>query len=70
MENGWEKGQEWMGKGARMNVVRQIKRLLWKWEVGGLLNQGDIGGNTKKWADLENQQNQIAVFYGMWKKEI
>lgn len=55
MENGWEKGQEWMGKGARMNVVRQIKRLLWKWEVGGLLNQGDIGGNTKKWADLENQ---------------
>ena len=48
-----------MGKGARMDVVRQIKRLLWKWEVGGLLNQGDIGGNTKKWTEPMLQRERI-----------
>lgn len=62
MENGWEKEQEWM-------LSDRLKDS-WKWEGGGLVNQGDIGGNTKKWTDLENQQNLITVFYGMWKKEI
>lgn len=38
-----------------MDVVRQMKRLFWKWEGGGLLNQEDTEGHTKKWTDLENQ---------------
>lgn len=39
---------EWMGNGARMDVVRKVRRLLWDWEGDGLLNRGDSGGNTKK----------------------
>ena len=52
-----------MGKEAGMDIVGQIKRLLWRWEGGGFLNHGDIGGNTKKWTDLENQQNLITVSF-------
>lgn len=47
--------REWMKNGARMGVVTWVRSLLWDWEGDGLLNQGDIGGNTKKWTDLENQ---------------
>lgn len=62
-ENRWEKGQEWMSS-------EKLEDSQESGEGDGNLDQGAIEGNTKKWTDLENQQNSITGWYGMQEREI